>query len=412
MRKIVLMIFRRDFRLINNPAWDSCVQYAASINATIAPCFIFSDRQITTSQNAYFSDKAFITMVYFLKHIQQDLDNKITFFHAKKQQSDTFILDRISESYSIKGVFFNKDITPFSIDRDKHILEWCQKHSVNCNNNDKCPVGEGYTIWIPGDIVTKSTKTIPKVFSTFYSYTKNKVIFSYPEYKNNTTNKLTVLKLDSSYLMSNLPDTSSVSLEPPHIILNKLDEGFFDSYGSTRNDYNIPTTKLSVYLKFGVIDVFQVMHIVRKRKIKDLERQLIWREFYYHLAYGYPYVITEKNKHIRPDRNKNIKWSNDKRLIDKWYHGNTGEELVDQAMKSLRNTGYLHNRLRMVVASYLVREYNVDWRIGEQLFATLLIDYDPAQNSGGWQSMDAQIPGQEIKASTQLKKYGKLVKNE
>jgi deoxyribodipyrimidine photo-lyase len=117
-------------------------------------------------------------------------------------------------------------------------------------------------------------------------------------------------------------------------------------------------------------------------------------------------VLASPNAHIRPDRQR-VAWGRpDKAKLRRWREGSTGDRLVDDAMRSLHKTGWLHNRLRMVVASYLVRELGVDWRAGEREFARLLIDYDPSQNSGGWQAMDAQIPGQEIKASTQRRKFG------
>jgi deoxyribodipyrimidine photo-lyase len=163
---------------------------------------------------------------------------------------------------------------------------------------------------------------------------------------------------------------------------------------------------MSVHLKFGTLDPVRVMGAARGRGIHELARQLLWREYYYHLCWGYPRVLTAPNSHIRPDRDR-VSWSAvDGDAARRWLAGGTGDPLVDLAMRELRRSGYLHNRLRMVVSSYFVKDLGLDWREGERLFATMLVDYDPAQNSGGWQSADAQVPGQEIKSRTQARKYG------
>lgn len=374
-----LFIFRRDFRIRNNPAWNRCVEWCSKNSGVVCPCFIYSDAQI--KDNDYFSQKAYSAMRKLLDELDAVLDNKLAFFHGE----DTDVLARLKPD----AVFFNADVTPFARDRDAMIARWCEENGVHCGTES------GYTLWPCGSILTKSG-TVPKTFSAFYRYTKGRAFVRHPTLDARSVRKLSC----PGECRPEVPEPSEVAL--PGIAQVRA----FRGYGETRDDYSKCTTRMSVYLKFGVVDVGEFLSDVRANRIPELERQVLWREFYYHLAFGYPAILTAPNMHIRPDRQR-VEWPS--RDLGKWRDGETGEPLVDQAMRELKRTGYLHNRLRMVVSSYLTRDMGVDWREGEREMARMLIDYDPAQNSGGWQSMDAQIPGQEIKASTQRRKYGDVV---
>lgn len=392
MTKRAMFLFRRDFRVINNPAFARCTKWCVENKATLCPCFIFTDKQVDPKMNPYFSGPCYAAMRSFLNDLNIALSKKLTLFYVKGGLPDTAVLDAID----IQAVFFNSDVTPFARERDNAIQKWCDDNAVFCDAGDP---GDGYTVWPCGSILTRTGGTIPKSFSAFYRYARDRQL---PEQHNLEPVKYGSLKVPNTFSTNTLP-------EPTDITIPKLEAlSTFVTYGDTRDDFNICTTRMSVYLKFGVLDIRETIQKVRELKVPDLERQLIWREFYYHLAFGYPQVLESPNHHIRPDRQK-VKWGDpDKKLLEKWKRGETGDVLVDQAMRSMRENGWIHNRLRMVVASYLTKDMGIDWRVGEREMATLLMDYDPAQNSGGWQSMDSQIPGQQIKASTQLKKYGEL----
>lgn len=400
-QRFAIMIFRRDFRLRGNPAWSRCLRWCLANSVAIAPCFIFSDRQIDRDRNAYYSEKAYAAMRSGLEELDLALKRKLSLFHAKKGAPDTDVLREIADRREIAAVFFNSDVTPFARARDEGIATWCASRDILCDGGVP---GECYTIWPAGSVVTKS-KSIPKSFSAFYSYTADRDLPAAQTHYRFKPNLL--IKIQE--VAPVVPDAAPLPFDsmPDHRgVLARLKKGDFDEYGTTRDDYKLRTTRLSVQLKFGLLDPADILRVARTRGLTELARQLIWREYYYHLAYGYPMLLTAPNAHVRPDRQK-VKWSQpDKKKTDAWLNGETGQPLVDRAMHLLDETGYLHNRLRMVVASYLVRDMGVDWRVGERLLATKLIDYDPAQNSGGWQSMDAQIPGQEIKATTQAKKFG------
>lgn len=388
--KRALFVFRRDFRVHGNPAWSRCVSWCKSNGAAVCPCFIYSDKQVSPRSNDYFSAKCYSAMRRFLSDLSETLDNKLAFFHVKSRDTD------VIKALGVDAVFFNRDVTPFARARDDSIRIWCESNGVHCDGGDP---GEGYCAWPCGSILTKSGGTVPKTFSAFYRYTRARDLSGSDGDSPKLPPSMKRLACPKGF-EPRPPDPVEISLPPRARVAD------FRDYGATRADYKLCTTRASVYLKFGVVDIRDFLGEVRRDGVPDLERQLLWREFYYHLAWGYPEVLASPNAHIRPDRQR-VAWGRpDKAKLRRWREGSTGDRLVDDAMRSLHKTGWLHNRLRMVVASYLVRELGVDWRAGEREFARLLIDYDPSQNSGGWQAMDAQIPGQEIKASTQRRKFG------
>ena len=149
-------------------------------------------------------------------------------------------------------------------------------------------------------------------------------------------------------------------------------------YADTRNLFAVNTSQLSAYLKFGCISVREVyLQFVHSFGIKsEIMRQLIWREFYAHVLFGYPNHKSSL---------KSSKWSNNMRHFDVWCTGNTGFPIVDACMRQLNATGWMHNRGRLVVSCFLVKTLIIDWKWGEQYFANKLVDYDVASNNGNWQ---------------------------
>ena len=188
--------------------------------------------------------------------------------------------------------------------------------------------------------------------------------------------------------------------------LNKIKN--LSHYDKNRNFLSYNTTNLSPYVKFGNISIREFYHKIKKLfGLKhDLIRQLIWREFYINILNSYPYVL---EKSFKQKYNK-MKWNNNIKLIDAWKQGNTGFPIVDASMRNLNNTGYISNRSRLIVSNFLVKILFVDWKIGENYFATKLIDYDPASNNGNWQwvagtGTDSQPYFRILNPWTQSKKY-------
>ena len=146
-----------------------------------------------------------------------------------------------------------------------------------------------------------------------------------------------------------------------------------------RNILKCNTSILSAYIKFGCISIREVYHFFKDTfgLSSELIRQLIWRDFYAHVLFAYPNVLDKSS-------NK-IKWMKNKGYFDKWCSGNTGFPIIDACMRQLNNTGWMHNRGRLVTSCFLVKTLLLDWREGEKYFANKLIDYDVASNNGNWQ---------------------------
>jgi deoxyribodipyrimidine photo-lyase len=173
-------------------------------------------------------------------------------------------------------------------------------------------------------------------------------------------------------------------------------EGIINGGATSYNKYrDFPakdcTTKLGAYLKFGCLSPREVYKVIKKTcgVGSVLLSQLFWREFYYNVAYFFPEVLKGqvggKSTYIRGKYEKtNANWNDNQEQFDAWKEGRTGFPIVDAAMRCMNQTGWMHNRLRMIVAMFLVRDLNVDWRKGERYFATQLVDYDVVNNNQGW----------------------------
>ena len=176
-------------------------------------------------------------------------------------------------------------------------------------------------------------------------------------------------------------------------ILKNIASGKYTNYAKTRNIPSMEdgTTRLSAYLKFGCISLREAFHtILETHGLRhDLIKQLFWKEFYATITYHYGYVLNgmiKNNNNLSFNKNfDNIQWSNNTDLYNRWCLGNTGIPIIDAGMRQLNQTGFMHNRLRMLTASFLIKDLMIDWREGERYFATRLVDYDPASNNGGWQ---------------------------
>lgn len=148
-------------------------------------------------------------------------------------------------------------------------------------------------------------------------------------------------------------------------------------YSETRDRLIVPTSRMSAYIKFGCVSIGEVLESFKN--ISELVRQLIWREFYAHTLFVFPEVLTQYSWH----ENQGNATKKDA-LFKAWKDGETGVPIVDACMRELNKTGYMHNRGRLIAASYLAKTLGVDWRMGERYFAQQLVDYDVASNNGNW----------------------------
>ena len=148
---------------------------------------------------------------------------------------------------------------------------------------------------------------------------------------------------------------------------------------------SIETSSLSAYIKFGCVSIREVYERFARKygKFHELVRQLIWRDFYAHLLYFYPQSLGQ----LHSEKMKELDWSKSRSHLEAWKRGETGVPLVDAGMRQMNETGYMHNRVRMLVATYLTKILHINWLEGEKYFAQKLVDYDVASNSGNWQAV-------------------------
>lgn len=378
--KLGVFIFRRDFRLDYNTAFSKCLQDCEKI----IPIFIFTPTQ-TGNKNKFRSDKSIQFMIESLDDLNaqcQKHNGEIFFL----QGNNIEILNEIIRKYNVDTIFVNKDYTPYSKNRDKLIEVLCKKHAIEFNtHHDVC-------LFPPGSIKTESGDTYQK-FTPFYN--KCISLLERVERKNKTV-------FHKNWCFNNLKSSFFISLKDAYIKLTKPSENTsvyggrtyaldiinnlknFNNYGKCRNNLTYNTTQLSAYLKYGCVSPVEVFNALMKisNSKNDLIRQLIWRDFYIHILDEFPRVLQGKSLKEKYDK---IKWENNKSWFNHWKKGTTGYPVVDACMRQMNETGFMHNRGRLIVASFLVKNLRIDWRWGEKYFAQSLVDYDPAANNGNWQ---------------------------
>jgi deoxyribodipyrimidine photo-lyase len=329
-------------------------------------------------------------MIESLLCLSKELMHHLRFFYTKGE--DTSVLEEICKHCNVVDVSFNMDLTPFARARDENICAWCRSNNISYHHH------EDYTLHIMGSITTASNTPF-KVFTPFFRKARLldvrkpkscpiSVSLFYCLHK-------TPSQLDDITNIAFTHDTG-VSIhggrKEGKKILAAMRAGSFASYDKT-HDFPMlhGTTCTAAHLKFGTISCREFYHIARNAYGRDslLVEQIHWRDFYYGCVYNTPTTLQGQDGH-----SKNIfhygkftvahHWNKQKGALDAWKSGTTGVPIVDAAMRCLNETGWMHNRLRMIVAMFLVRHMNIDWRHGEKYFARLLVDYDVINNNQGW----------------------------
>lgn len=370
-----IFVFTRDLRLSDN----NSLEQAHKLCENILPIFIFTNKQI--NNNEFKSNKAVQFMIECLDELSQNIkkDNgKLLTFHGKQIE----ILDELIKKTNTTALFINKDYTPYALEREKEMKELCDKYKIDFH------CYEDYLLY-------ENPNKMKKFYQKFTPYYNYKIQQKVEKPKGLHKMKWSKLFIDTKF--NNLIEINEAYINLTKIsrssayeggrikgllILNRMKE--YIDYGKTRNTLAINTTGLSAYMKFGCLSCREVYYNIKENLgLKhDLIKQLIWREFYLQLIIGFPRVLNGKSLKEKYDE---IVWLNDKKLFKKWCNGETGFPIVDACMKQLNNTGFMHNRGRLITASFLVKNLHIDWRWGEKYFATKLIDYDPASNNGNWQ---------------------------
>ncbi len=368
-----LFIFRRDLRLEDNTALIEALQNSQEV----IPVFIFDPRQRDKKNNPYFSQNAFQFLIESLTELDKDLQKKgshLYLFEGKAHE----VVEQIMSSEHIDAVYANKDYTPFSIARDESIEKTCAKRKVTFKSFHDA------LLHAPEDTL-KADKKPYTIFTPFYN---NALRLPVKTPQKNTFKNYYSKNIRDETKMPIVTENKEIFIRGGRSsalrILSHINT--FQEYTSKRDIPSIHgTTGLSAHHKFGTISVRESFYTMNTQLGIEhaLVRQLFWRDFFTMIAYYTPEVFG----HAFQKKYDAVSWIIDEhhKPFIAWKEGKTGFPLVDAGMRELNTTGYMHNRVRMVVASFLTKDLHIDWRLGEKYFATKLVDYDPCVNNGSWQ---------------------------
>ncbi len=366
-----LFIFRRDLRLYDNTA----LLQALEDSEHVIPCFIFDPHQVT-EKNHYRSTNALQFMLESLADLKEQLkehNGHLYLFYGTPHE----VIKQLFETARFDAVFVNQDYTPYSLERDAHIEKACKQLKIDFNSY------HDLLLHAPDSVLTQAGKPYT-VFTPFYRAAL-KMPVTEPRgnnHKNYYAHKILAEK-DPREILNDFNKEIFVhgGRENGLKILKHIDS--FQEYENTRDLPELKTTGLSAHNKFGTISIREEFHTMVKHlgPMHMLVRQLYWRDFYTQIAAHFPRVFG----HSYLEKYENLHWKNDPHLFKLWCQGKTGFPIVDAGMRQLNTTGWMHNRVRMIVASFLTKDLHIDWRLGEKYFAQKLVDYDPAVNNGSWQ---------------------------
>ncbi|WP_406685698.1 DNA photolyase family protein [Seonamhaeicola sp. MEBiC1930] len=390
-KKINIFWFRRDLRLEDNKG----LYKALSSKYEVLPIFIF-DSEILEGLP---KNDARVTFIYeILQSIRNILIEKHQRSMAIYHGSIIKVFKELIKSYSINTVFTNHDYEPYATQRDNEVCSFLNKNHI------KFKTYKDQVIFEKKDIVKSDGK--PYLVYTPYMKTWLKNLNFNTLKLSNTRDKLKNLINDNKLPNLSLSDMgfkkSNQKIEPYQISSNLI-----KNYEETRNFPALnSTSKLGPHLRFGTISIREIVKSSLLEKNKVFLKELIWREFFMQILWHFPQTI---QKSFKPKYDR-IKWRNNHEEFKAWCNGQTGYPLVDAGMRQLNKTGFMHNRVRMLVGSFLCKHLLIDWRWGEAYFAQKLHDYEMASNIGNWQwvagcGVDAAPYFRIFNPTTQLKKF-------
>jgi deoxyribodipyrimidine photo-lyase len=364
-KKVNVFWFRRDLRLSDNTA----LYHALTADLPVLAVFIF-DKNILNK----LGDKKDKRVSFIHKTLQQ------IYAELQKHHSSLYVLhdtpikafEKICSDFDVKEVFTNHDYEPYAIERDTEIKTYLTQRNISFHTyKDQVifersevvkPNGQPYTIFTPYSKTWKEKlrKEGVKIFSSgnkIFNFFKTEP-FHFPSLKDIGFEKINV--------------------DFPRL---NISEKLISNYEATRNIPAIDGTSfVSLYLRFGTVSVRELVTLASKLNGKWLN-ELIWREFFMMILFHFPYVVNENFNRKYDD----LKWRNNEKEFELWCKGETGYPIVDAGMRQLNETGWMHNRVRMIVAGFLCKDLLIDWRWGEAYFAEKLLDYELSSNNGNWQ---------------------------
>ena len=361
---MVIFWFRRDLRLDDNHALFKALKSGYDV----LPIFIF-DSNITNKLNQNDHRLNYINNV--LDGLNKRLsENKKKIYIYKGNPIE--IISKLIIKLKIKEIYLNKDYEPYARDRDDKIEKLCVANNVSYNSF------KDHVIFEEDQIVKKDGT--PYVVYTPYSRKwiekfQSNQLDSYPS----ELNLGGFVDSDKIREVNYLMDFEKNIISPKTYNLNK---DLIDKYEETRNFPALDSTsRIGVNLRFGTVSTRKIVKTSSQRSNNTFLKELIWREFFIQILWHFPHTTEKSFK----DKYERIEWRNDMDDFKLWCDGKTGYPIVDAGMNQLNKTGFMHNRLRMVVGSFLCKHLLIDWRLGEKYFADKLFDYEQASNVGNWQ---------------------------
>ena len=361
---MVIFWFRRDLRLDDNHALFKALKSGYDV----LPIFIF-DSNITNKLNQ--NDHRLNYINNILDGLNKKLSkNKKKIYIYKGDPIE--IISKLIIKLKIKEIYLNKDYEPYARDRDDKIEKLCVANNVSYNSF------KDHVIFEEDQIVKKDGT--PYVVYTPYSrkwiekFQSNQVN-SYPS----ELNLGGLVDSDKIREVNYLMNFKKNIINPKTYKLNK---DLIDKYEETRNYPALDSTsRIGVNLRFGTVSTRKIVKTSSERSNNTFLKELIWREFFIQILWHFPHTTEKSFK----DKYERIEWRNNMDDFKLWCDGKTGYPIVDAGMNQLNKTGFMHNRLRMVVGSFLCKHLLIDWRLGEKYFADKLFDYEQASNVGNWQ---------------------------
>ena len=363
-------LFTRDLRLDDNPALNEALMRCHEV----LPLFILDPRQ--GEGDSTFNRHAFSFMMESLQELSEALSRRGGVLAVIRGRPEE-VLDRLLKESRIRALFFQRDYTPVAGEREKDLTDVCRKHQAEIHMIHQ------NLLFPPGSLLTRSGEPY-RVFTPF-----KKRAFQLEVSVPQTCHEG---RFSSSSPAGSIPPDRLQELKG-----DSLNEGgrmrglkrfraFLD-----RGDYTTlrdfpareATSGISAHLNFGTLSVREAWHTAME-ELGDAETflsELLWRDFFTHIAFHFPRVF-QGSFHKRYD---DIPWEEPGVRFEQWCRGETGFPLVDAGMRQLNETGFMHNRVRMAAASFLIKDLHIHWREGERYFAEQLADYDPCVNNGNWQ---------------------------
>ncbi|WP_396634643.1 cryptochrome/photolyase family protein [Maribacter sp. R86514] len=394
-KKVSIFWFRRDLRLDDNVGFLEALKG----DNPVLPIFIF-DEEILSKLPKDDARLTFIheTLQHMRNQLQEENESSLAMFHGKPVD----IFKSLVKEYDVASVFTNRDYEPYAKERDKKISDFLSENDITFKNfkdqvifeKDEIVKGDGnpYVVYTPYKNKWQDKFNADKDLKIHY-----------------TSQHLSNLIKNSRLPKLSLAD---IGFEKSKIEVPEYDvtPTLIDNYEDTRNfpAKENGTSRLGPHLRFGTVSVRKMMKKAIAEDNKVFWSELIWREFFMTILYHFPKTVNNAFR-AKYDR---IEWRNNEEEFEKWKNGETGYLLVDAGMRQLNETGYMHNRVRMLVASFLCKHLLIDWRWGETYFAEKLLDYEMSSNVGNWQwaagsGVDAAPYFRIFNPMTQIDKFDK-----